>query len=186
MQRVAEPTVGGVPGQDDGLLARGPGDRALPGIVLPCSGVVEPFLVVAELTKRAGREDLPEPRLAETRGTGQTKGTPKGGQYSRESPQPADTSLPPRHPGGIYKTHSVLVARPLPTGWPSGRRTPASTPSPVPGPRSASGARPPGRRSRRSTPAPGFRLRRPGTAPPGTIARSPEYKIPRMFRLREL
>ena len=47
------------------MVARGPGDRALPGIVLSCFGIVEPFLVVPELTKRAGREDLPEPQLAE-------------------------------------------------------------------------------------------------------------------------
>ena len=65
MQRVAEATVGGVPGHDDGFLARGSGDRALPGVVLPRPGVVEPFLVVTELAEHAGGEDHPEARLAE-------------------------------------------------------------------------------------------------------------------------
>src|SRR5664279_2815893 len=65
MERGAESTVGGVSGHDDGLLAGGSGDRALPGVVLPRPDVVEPFLVVTELTKDAGREDHPQTRLAE-------------------------------------------------------------------------------------------------------------------------
>src|SRR6476661_2273122 len=65
MKRIAEPTVGGVPGHDDGFLPRRPGDWALPGVVLPRPDVVEPFRVVTEFTKDAGREDHPETRLAE-------------------------------------------------------------------------------------------------------------------------
>src|SRR6476619_6331560 len=40
VERVAESTVRRIPGQHDGLLPRGPGDRALPRVVFPCSGVV--------------------------------------------------------------------------------------------------------------------------------------------------
>ena len=69
MKRGAEASVGGVPGQDDGLLPRGPVDGALPGVVLPGPGVVEPFLVVAELAECPGRQDHPEARLAEVDGS---------------------------------------------------------------------------------------------------------------------
>ena len=65
MQRGTEAPVGGVPGQHDGLLAGGPGDRALPGVVLAAPGVGEPMRVVAELAQGAGRQDYPETRLAE-------------------------------------------------------------------------------------------------------------------------
>ena len=65
MKSSAEPTVGGIPGHDDGLPPRRPSDRALPEIVLPRPDVTEPLLVVPELTKDTGREDHPQTRLAE-------------------------------------------------------------------------------------------------------------------------
>ena len=61
VKRVAEPTVGGVPGQHDGLLPRRPSDRALPGVVLPGPGVDESFLVIAELTQRPAARTTPRP-----------------------------------------------------------------------------------------------------------------------------
>src|ERR1700733_8024010 len=48
------------------------------------------------------------------RGTGQTQGTPAGGQYSRESPLTAGPSLTGQPGQGTSHTHSVLVAAALP------------------------------------------------------------------------
>jgi hypothetical protein len=42
------------------------------------------------------------------------KGTPKGGQYSRESPRAASTSLTTWPSRTKPNTHSVLVGAPLP------------------------------------------------------------------------
>src|SRR6478609_8084102 len=65
MESVAEASVGGIPGQHDGLLARRSGDRALPRVVLPRPRVGESFLVVTELAEGAAAQDLSEARLAE-------------------------------------------------------------------------------------------------------------------------
>ena len=65
MQGGAKAPVGRVAGQDDALLARGAGDRALPGVVLARTRGREPALVVAELAEGARGEDDSVARLAE-------------------------------------------------------------------------------------------------------------------------
>jgi hypothetical protein len=57
--------VRGVAGRHDGLAARGPGDGALPGVVLARAAVGEAGRVVAELAHHAGAEHDAEARLAE-------------------------------------------------------------------------------------------------------------------------
>jgi hypothetical protein len=65
VQRGAKAAVAGVAGQHDGFPSGGPGDRALPGVVLAAPGVSEALGVVAELAEGAGRQDCPQTRLAE-------------------------------------------------------------------------------------------------------------------------
>src|SRR5664280_3615561 len=63
MQRGAEASVGGVPGQHDALLTRGSGDRALPGVVLACPRIGVAVGVVAELAEHTGTQYERQARL---------------------------------------------------------------------------------------------------------------------------
>src|SRR5674476_1319635 len=65
VQCVGQSLVTHVPGQDDFLLARGPGDGAGAGVVLAGTGPFVAGGVVAELCEHPGAQDGPQSGLAE-------------------------------------------------------------------------------------------------------------------------
>src|ERR1035437_3205662 len=65
VQGIGQSLVTHVPGQDDFLLARGPGDGAGAGVVLAGTGALVASGVVAELCEHPGAQDGPQSGLAE-------------------------------------------------------------------------------------------------------------------------
>ena len=65
VQGISQTLVTHVPGQDDFLLARGPGDGAGARVVLTGTGAVVAGGVVAELCEHPGAKDGPQSGLAE-------------------------------------------------------------------------------------------------------------------------